>query len=155
MEEAAIYDEAGNVTNFDFQALENEFGNLEEFQLLEKEIENDSNKNLSNENQITTYATTTWKGCMTEALKDHFGIAVIEAALTGGFWAYLEKKAYKEAAKLLLKIGIGGNIIGLTAFLTYYSAKCLRGVGPWASTSDTQNELNKISKQKQNMYAIA
>ncbi|MET1178598.1 hypothetical protein ABG775_11670 [Peribacillus simplex] len=29
----------------------------------------------------------------------------------GGLWAYLEKKSYKEAAKLLIKIGIGGNVI--------------------------------------------
>ncbi|WP_226529793.1 hypothetical protein [Metabacillus niabensis] len=47
----------------------------------------------------------------------------------------MQKKAYKEAAKLLLKIGIGGNIIGLTAFLTWYSAKCLEGRGPWASNT--------------------
>ncbi|WP_249597511.1 hypothetical protein [Peribacillus frigoritolerans] len=77
---------------------------------------------------------------MLSALKDHFGVA-----MTGGLWAYLEKKAYKEAAKLLVKIGVGGNAIGLASILTWYSARCLEGLGPWASNTVEKNDsiLNK------------
>ena len=46
---------------------------------------------------------------MIGALKDYFGVALVEAALTGGLWGYWKKKAYKEAAKLLVKIGVGTN----------------------------------------------
>ncbi|MEW5593526.1 hypothetical protein ABGT24_08205 [Peribacillus frigoritolerans] len=65
--------------------------------------------------------------------------------MTGGLWAYLEKKPYKEAAKLLAKIGVGGNAIGLASFLTWYSARCLEGLGPWASNTVEKNDsiLNK------------
>jgi hypothetical protein len=136
MEEAAIYDAEGSVIGFDFEKLEAEFGKVKELDMLEKEINSESRKGNSPMMAASIQplaAKKTWKGCMIGALKDHFGVAIIEVAMTGGLWAYLEKKAYKEAAKLLIKIGVGGNAIGMVAFLTYYSAKCLEGVGPWAS----------------------
>ncbi|MGD6846349.1 hypothetical protein [Rossellomorea aquimaris] len=136
MEEAAIYDAEGSVIGFDFEKLEAEFGKVKELDMLEKEINSASRKGNSPMMAASIQplaAKKTWKGCMIGALKDHFGVAIIEVAMTGGLWAYLEKKAYKEAAKLLIKIGVGGNAIGMVAFLTYYSAKCLEGVGPWAS----------------------
>lgn len=71
---------------------------------------------------------------------NHFGVALIliEVAMTGGLWAYLQKKAYKEAAKLL-------NAIGLAATLTWYGTRCLEGVGPWAINTVEMNDsiLNK------------
>lgn len=152
MEKAAIYDADDNLVTFDFDMLSERFGEVKELQILEEEI----NK-VSCKPKVTTgvkgYAVSaaaegTWGDCMIDALKDHFGIALIEVALTGGLWGYLEKKAYKEAAKLLLKIGIGGNVIGLTAFLTWYSAKCLEGRGPWASNTfevDTKSINSPLS----------
>lgn len=137
MEEAAIYDSEGRVIGFDFAKLEEEFGKVKELDMLEQEINSASSEGLilmlAAQSIQPLAAKKTWKGCMIGALKDHFGVAIIEVAMTGGLWAYLEKKAYKEAAKLLIKIGVGGNAIGMVAFLTYYSAKCLEGVGPWAS----------------------
>jgi len=121
MEEAAIYLE-NDVVGFDFDKLEDRFGEVEELEELRKEIESSE---LGNDpKSIELAATQSWKSCMIDALKDHFGVALIEAALTGGLWGYLKKKAWKEAAKLLLKIGIGGNAAGLVAVLTYYSGKC-------------------------------
>ncbi|MBU8568305.1 hypothetical protein KM914_18160 [Virgibacillus pantothenticus] len=134
MEEAAIYDTNNHLVGFDFEKLENKFGNIKEFNELQQEIENGNSVVCENDEEVMPLAASRkkgWKPCMTEALKDHFGIVAIEAVLTGGFWAYLEKKAYKEAAKLLIKIGIGGNVLGATAFLTYYSAKCLKETGWW------------------------
>ncbi|MGM0940345.1 MAG: hypothetical protein ACQEWU_05145 [Bacillota bacterium] len=131
MEEAAIYDSNDLVIGFDFELLEKRFGDVKEFKELEQEIKNDENEYIKCEtaSEITTLrAKKGWKPCMIDAIKDHFGVAIIEAVLTGGFWAYLEKKAYKEAAKVLVKIGIGGNIIAATSFLIYYSGKCLREI---------------------------
>ncbi|WP_226672118.1 hypothetical protein [Rossellomorea aquimaris] len=139
MEEAAIYDGDDQIIGFDFDKLEEKFGEVKELDLLEQEILSESREELRPLMAVQSIqplaAKKTWKGCMIGALKDHFGVALIEVAMTGGLWAYLEKKAYKEAAKLLIKIGVGGNAIGMVAFLTYYSAKCLEGVGPWASKS--------------------
>ncbi|MFN2747258.1 hypothetical protein ACINLE_18930 [Bacillus sp. z60-18] len=132
MEEASIYDSNNKLVGFNFDKLTERFGEIEELQILEKEIkEGTCEPKETSEFQVLA-AKGTWGDCMIDALKDHFGVALIEVALTGGLWTYLEQKAYKEAAKLLLKIGIGGNVIGLVAFLTWYSAKCLEGRGPWA-----------------------
>jgi hypothetical protein len=122
MEEVAIYGENGNVVNFDFDMLEERFGYSVEFEMLKEEIDayNATQENNSGEIQLFS-----WKSCMISALKDHFGVALVNVAINGGLWAYLEKKAYKEAAKLLVKIGIGGNLIGLTAFLSWYGVTCL------------------------------
>ncbi|MCQ6289050.1 hypothetical protein [Bacillus cereus] len=61
---------------------------------------------------------------MNDAIKDHFGVAAVTAALEGGLWAYLQKKAYKEAAKLLVRFAVGSNAVGLAGTLVYYGGKC-------------------------------
>ncbi len=132
MEKASIYDQNNQLIGFDFEKLRNRFGDKKEFKILENEINKNGIKIEKSSDLTTQAAKGTWGDCMIDSLKDHFGVAMIEVALTGGLWSYLEKKAYKEAAKLLLKIGIGGNVIGLVAFLTWYSAKCMEGRGPWA-----------------------
>lgn len=126
MEEAAIYDSHGNLINFDFEKLEAKFGLLPEFELLEEEINTSLNSYNSASYEVMAMAKNhSWKSCMWDALKDHFGVTMVNLAINGGLWKYVEKKAYKEAARLLIKIGIGGNVVGLSAILIYYSAKCL------------------------------
>ncbi|MFE4242081.1 hypothetical protein [Peribacillus butanolivorans] len=148
MEEAAIYDSENNVVGFHFDKLEAEFGEIDELKILQQEIETSSCE-LAETTVINSIqplaAKKSWKSCMVASLKDHFGVALIEVAMTGGLWAYLQKKAYKEAAKLLIKIGIGGNAIGLAATLTWYGTRCLEGVGPWAINTVEMNDsiLNK------------
>ncbi|MGG0285195.1 hypothetical protein ABEY41_08690 [Peribacillus butanolivorans] len=78
MEEAAIYDSQNNLVNFDFDKLENRFGKLEEFEILKNEI------NSSSSPGISTYAKQSLKSCMKDALKDHFGVALVEVAISGG-----------------------------------------------------------------------
>ena len=41
-----------------------------------------------------------------------------------GLWTYLQKKAYKEAAKLLVKFAIGTNAVALAGTIIYYGGKC-------------------------------
>ncbi len=52
-------------------------------------------------NPCNRYKRSAWTDCMADAIKNHFGIAAVTADLEGGLWAYLEKRAYKEVAKLL------------------------------------------------------
>ncbi|SMO91570.1 hypothetical protein [Melghirimyces algeriensis] len=65
-----------------------------------------------------------WAKCVIEALADNFGVGIITAAIEGGFYAYLKKKAYHEAAKLLARFIVGSNAAGLAATLIYYGSKC-------------------------------
>lgn len=125
MEDATLYDEYDNVIGFNFDLITERFGYIPEMAELEKEVNNSNNVEKTGSCEVVLLAKQSWKSCMISALKDHFGVAIIEVALTGGLWAYLEKKAWKEAAKLLLKIGIGGNAIGAVSFMTWYSVKCL------------------------------
>ncbi|MCE5170298.1 hypothetical protein LQV63_13360 [Paenibacillus profundus] len=69
-------------------------------------------------------STFSFGSCMLDALKDYLGISVVEAALSGGLYAYLVKKAWKDAAKLLVRYAITMNVAGLTATLIFYSGKC-------------------------------
>ncbi|RBP00216.1 hypothetical protein [Rossellomorea aquimaris] len=93
MEEAAIYDSEGRVIGFDFAQLEEEFGKVKELDMLEQEINSASSEGLNpmmaaQSQSIQPFAAKkTWKGCMIGALKDHFGVAIIEVAMTGGLWA--------------------------------------------------------------------
>lgn len=131
MEEATIRNSNGEVIDFDFDKLENRFGKLQDFEMLKNEINNDklsnneiNKKQCTNINSLKPLAAKSWKSCMVDALKDHFGVKIIEIAFEGGLWSYLERRAYKEAAKLLVKIAVGSNVVGVVAFLTYYGAKC-------------------------------
>lgn len=99
-EEFAIYDSENNVVGFHFDKLEAEFGEIDELKILQQEIESSSCE-LAETTVINPIqplvAKKSWKSCMVASLKDHFGVALIEVAMTGGLWAYLQKKAYKEA----------------------------------------------------------
>lgn len=70
---------------------------------------------------MTTFS---FGSCMLDALKDYLGVSVVEAALSGGLYTYLVKKAWKDAAKLLVRYAVTMNVAGLTATLIFYSGKC-------------------------------
>ncbi|KZE04220.1 hypothetical protein B4117_4236 [Bacillus mycoides] len=121
-EEALVIQNGEKV--FDFNKIENKYGadyanNLKNDITMIEEINADKAKNPFNR-----YKRSAWTDCMVDAIKDHFGVAAVTAALEGGLWAYLEKKAYKEAAKLLVKFAIGSNAVGLAGTLVYYGGKC-------------------------------
>lgn len=109
---------------FDFNKIENKYGadyanNLKNDITMVKKINADKVKSPSNR-----YKRSAWTDCMVDAIKDHFGVAAVTAALEGGLWAYLEKRAYKEAAKLLVRFAVGSNAVGLAGTLIYYGGKC-------------------------------
>ncbi|MFB7637358.1 hypothetical protein [Peribacillus butanolivorans] len=88
MEEAAIYDSESNVVGFHFDKLEAEFGEIEELKILQQEIESSScelvETKVTNPIQPLAAKKKSWKSCMVASLKDHFGVALIEVAMTGG-----------------------------------------------------------------------
>ncbi|MCQ6531130.1 hypothetical protein [Bacillus mycoides] len=121
-EEALVVQNGEQV--FDFNKIENKYGadyanNLKNDITMVEGINADKAKNPFNR-----YKRSAWTDCMVDAIKDHFGVAAVTAALEGGLWVYLQKKAYKEAAKLLVKFAVGSNAVGLAGTLVYYGGKC-------------------------------
>lgn len=126
LNEEALIIQDGNRT-FDFQKIENKYGT---------EFTNMLKSDINAVGAIASQAYTgpmdfkdgvqysAWTNCMVDALKDHFGVSIVTAALEGGLWAYLQKKAYKEAAKLLVKFALGTNAVALAGTLIYYGGKC-------------------------------
>ncbi|MCA1021766.1 hypothetical protein [Halobacillus litoralis] len=134
--EEALVIENGKKT-FDFTKLKKEYGDEYEdkFGKLESFVNNtnQSNKidatlvekeNIKLRSSVALASSQSFGDCMVDALKDHFGVAAVTAALEGGLWTYLQKKAYKEAAKLLVKFAVGTNAVGLAGTLIYYGGKC-------------------------------
>lgn len=121
-EEALVIQNGERV--FDFNKIENKYGanyanNLKNDIVMIEEMNDTKAKN-----PFHRYKRSAWTDCMIDAIKDHFGVAAVTAALEGGLWAYLQKKAYKEAAKLLVKFAVGSNAVGLAGTLVYYGGKC-------------------------------
>ncbi|MEB9692514.1 hypothetical protein P4J63_31745 [Bacillus cereus] len=121
-EEALVIQNGERV--FDFNKIENKYGanyanNLKNDIVMIEEMNDAKAKN-----PFHRYKRSAWTDCMIDAIKDHFGVAAVTAALEGGLWAYLQKKAYKEAAKLLVRFAVGSNAVGLAGTLVYYGGKC-------------------------------
>lgn len=123
MEEATIYDEDGNPIDFDFDKLRDRFGDQEGFELLEESIAMSSIP----EGDVSAngkYSKNPYVNCIYGSLLDLLGVGVVQAAMTGGLWAYLKKKAWTEAAKLIMRVAVGTNLATLTASIVYFGVKC-------------------------------
>lgn len=65
---------------------------------------------------------------MVENIKYFVGINAISAFLGGGLnelKAMLARKAFKEIARLFVKVAVGSSVTTIVATLVYYSAKCV------------------------------
>lgn len=118
-EEASTKDKNGNIIDMDVNKISEKYGDTQELKQLKKEIMVDQKPT-----SYRSFNSGKFKSCITSAVADQFGVGVVTAIMEGGFYAYMKKKAYKEAAKLLLKFAIGSNLVGLSAFTAYYGGKC-------------------------------
>ncbi|MDM5321092.1 hypothetical protein RGT17_09950 [Bacillus altitudinis] len=84
MERASIYDQNNQLIAFDFEKLRKRFEDKKEFKILENEINKNGMKIEKSSDLTTQAAKGTWGDCMIDSLKDHFGVAMTEVALTGG-----------------------------------------------------------------------
>lgn len=115
IDKANKVDYQGNIRNIDFKMLRNYFGNSELIDTLEKEFK------YNKENR-------TWTSCMLSAIKDQIGVSAISALMVGGLVSFLQKKAWKEAAKLIIKVvgkGVVGGVFVWAGFFAYYSVICM------------------------------
>ncbi|PDZ44678.1 hypothetical protein [Bacillus wiedmannii] len=121
-EEALVIQNGERV--LDFNKIENKYGANYANSLKNDIVMIEEMNDAKAKNPFHRYKRSAWTDCMVDAIKDHFGVAAVTAALEGGLWAYLQKKAYKEAAKLLVKFAVGSNAVGLAGTLVYYGGKC-------------------------------
>lgn len=113
IDQATKKDYNGNIQSIDFKMLRNYFGNLEIIDKLEQEfLFNKSNKS--------------WTDCMIDSIKYFVGVNAVNALISGGIKGFIEKKLWKEAAKLILKTFAKSTftVAGVVALLVYYSDKC-------------------------------
>ncbi|MCQ6530605.1 hypothetical protein [Bacillus mycoides] len=115
-EEAAIYNDQGQITDFDFNKIEAKYGKHASLDALKQQVESDKSKNGRVKRDFV--------GCIKDSLMDFFGVNAVQAAINGGLSYYLEKKLWKEAAKIGVKFFVGSNIAGLAGTLAYYGGKC-------------------------------
>ncbi|MED3486408.1 hypothetical protein P4523_30970, partial [Bacillus toyonensis] len=102
-EEAAIYNNQGEIVDFDFNKIEAKYGNDVGLDALKQQIKKDK----------SDIAGLSFTSCMKDALYDFFGVNAVQAAFNGGLAYYLEKKLWKEAAKIGVKFFIGSSVAGL------------------------------------------
>ncbi|MEK4683944.1 hypothetical protein MKY89_30080 [Bacillus sp. FSL W7-1294] len=115
-EEAAIYNDKGQIIDFDFNKIEAKYGKHASLDALKQQVESDKSKNGRVKRDFV--------GCIKESLMDFFGVNAVQAAINGGLSYYLEKKLWKEAAKIGVKFFVGSNVAGLAGTLAYYGGKC-------------------------------
>jgi len=112
-EHAVLTDEYDNIIGLDFDKIRERYGQDKGLDLLEKEVKEKTENNRS-----------AWLDCMKSALLDYFGVNIFESLIGGGVLTYIKAKAWKEAAKLIIRYVPGVSVISLVATLVYYSGKC-------------------------------
>lgn len=120
----AVYVDENGVEQIDFNQMEKLFGKEQTENVKAIKVSAEQAMQCDSPIQPKAAKTGTFSSCMKEALLDYFGVSAVQAMLTGGVWGYLEKKAWKEAAKLAVKLGLGTNAVTLAATFIYYGGKC-------------------------------
>lgn len=117
-------DSNGHVISMDFKAIEKKYGkNNPMIKKLKSNVTSDLQYN-KNTSQVYAAKKQTYLGCMKSSLYDFLGVNAVNALFQGGFGYFLEKKLFKEAAKLAVKYAVGATVGGLAATLSYYGVKC-------------------------------
>lgn len=121
-----VYLDENGIEQVDFEKMEKYFGKeqTENVKAIEQSsIQAEQCDQVSNLS-VTRATSGSFSSCMKEALIDYLGVSAVQAMLTGGVWTYFKKKAWKEAAKLAIKLGVGTNAVALAATFMYYGGKC-------------------------------
>lgn len=128
-----VYIDENGVEQIDFNQMEKLFGKeqTENVKLIEASAEQAKlcdnpiiQSKAADSIQSRAATTVSFSSCMKEALLDYLGVSAVQAMLTGGVWYYLTQKAWKEAAELAVRLGIGTNAVALAATFIYYGGKC-------------------------------
>ncbi|WP_342513942.1 hypothetical protein MKY34_03945 [Sporosarcina sp. FSL K6-1522] len=117
-EEAIIKDELDNPIGLDIKKIESRYGEVpSELQELENEITPMINP--SDPHGIADKI----RVCMRNSVKNEWGV-ILGGAVIGTFYGYIEGKNYIKAAKLLIKHGARGTVMGIAGSLTAQYIGC-------------------------------
>lgn len=127
-DKSAIYDGESEIIGFNKKILENGLKDLPEYNYLIDEFE-EGNLLIQTNQSSSEFSTFAYKRnpkwqqannkCISRELKSAFGPAAATAIINA-----VKNKAWKKAAKKLLKLGIKSSLPGLMGTLGYISVKC-------------------------------
>lgn len=135
IEQAIIYDEAGNVKSFDFEVIKEKLGASAELDELQLQLEQDGADcyiepemgimlNPGGEFKEDQKIVKKQKACFEKKLKnnykDYLGLNAIATV-----WTAVKSARYRTAANVLIKNGVKANATTLGITLSYYYVQCM------------------------------
>ena len=123
-EEAAIKDEAGNITGINIKIIEAEYGKSPELEALKNQIKKDTLLKESGSNNPILPNDPVLDRCLENKIKNGFK-EVLSIATYTTIIEWIKNGEYTLAAKKLISVGVKGNAVGIGATLLYYMTSCL------------------------------
>ncbi|VDH11277.1 membrane protein [Lactiplantibacillus plantarum] len=120
--------QTGLATNLDVNALVSKYGsnNQNQLQHINEIMKYEYKRNLQfNQGKLNSIQTRSFWSCMKNQLLDMIGYQTFQALLRGGIQGLIQRKAWKAAAKLLIRyLGDGIGVGFIAAQLTWYAIRC-------------------------------
>ena len=135
IEQAIIYDEAGNIKSFDFEVIKEKLGASAELDELQLQLEQDGTDcyvepemgimlNPGGEFPDQQEIVKKQKACFEKKLKDNYKDYLgLNAAAT--VWSAVQSARWRVAADVLIKNGVKANATTLGITLSYYYVQCM------------------------------
>lgn len=126
-EEATIKDRNGNIINLDIKMIEEKYGSSPELD----ELKSENKITLINKNNPSiTPMNAKLDRCIEKKIKNGLGDVLSLAAITTVI-EYIKDGEYTLAAKKLIKLGVKGNAVGITAQLILWWGQCNLSENGW------------------------
>ncbi len=122
-EEAAYKNSNGDFVDFNFELLKEKYGSDDQVIL---ELEELVKPNSSVIQARTAAVDRCIERKIKAAYKEYFSVTAMVTIVN-----YIKEKNYKSAAERILKAGVRGNIVGITAQITYWLVTCIYEEEGW------------------------
>lgn len=134
LENAIIRDASGNVTNFDFELIEEKYGKSADLDAFKLEIQQDQiecgieepemDMLLNPNGEFEDLNVQRTKKCFYGKIKKNF-VEVTSVSAMASIYTAVKQARYRVAAQKIIKAGAKGNIVTLSFQLLYYYTGCV------------------------------